>query len=448
MEVYAAFLAQTDYEIGRMLAAIRANGHTEDTAVIYIAGDNGASAEGGTDGRDAVTPEGKPKTLAERWNQYDALGSESFANMYATAWAWATNSPFQWAKRVASHLGGTRDAMVVSWPGHVKSGGGLRSQFLHITDIAPTIYELAGVQAPTMVNGVKQTPLEGTSLVYTFDHPDEPSRHKVQYFEMLGSRGIYKDGWWAGSFNHLPWNGPDAPSLPPDQRPWELYNLEQDYSQAHNLAAKNPQKLEELKKLFDAEARRNQVYPLEPARTPQPSLTTGRNHFVYHAGDRRIPPAAAPRMGGRAHRITADIVVPAAGAEGVIVAQGGRQGGFTLYIKDGRVTYETGAFGYSRGSLVSSEPLSAGKASVVVEVTPAGRVQQDGMANPAQRPPVPVVAKLTVNGKPAGEARFAAFAGAGDTLDIGGDLVSPVSAKYASPFAFTGQIESVTIDLR
>ena len=449
MEVYAGFLAHTDYEIGRMLDAIRAAGHTEDTAVIYIAGDNGASAEGGTDGRDAVTAEGRPLSQVERWSQYDALGSETFSNMYATAWAWATNSPFQWAKRTSSHLGGTRDALVVAWPGHIQNAGGLRSQFHHVNDIAPTIYELAGIRIPDVVNGVKQTPLEGTSLVYTFDHPDEPSRHKVQYFEMLGSRGIYKDGWWAGSFNHLPWGGlPDASATPPDQRSWELYNLDKDYSQAHNLAAENPEKLNELKKLFDAEARRNNVYPLEPIRTAQPSLTIGRTHFAYHAGDRRIPAASAPRLAGRAHRIAADVVIPGSGAEGVIVAQGGRQGGFSLYVKNRRVTYETNSFGHSTGSLVSSEPLGAGKASVVLEVTPAVTVEQSSQVSSFARPPVPVAARLLVNGKPAGEARFAGLGMAGETLDIGSDLVSPVSAKYASPFAFTGKIDAVTIDLQ
>jgi arylsulfatase len=452
MEVYAGFLAHTDYEVGRLLEAIRAEGHTEDTAVIYIAGDNGASAEGGTDGRDAMSADGKPLSEAERWKLYDSLGSENFTNMYATAWAWATNSPFQWAKRVASHLGGTRDAMVVSWPGHIKAAGGLRSQFLHVVDIAPTIFELAGVQAPAAVNGIKQTPLEGTSLVYTFDNPDAPSRHKMQYFEMLGSRGIYKDGWWAGSFNHLPWGVPgETASVPPEQRSWELYNLDQDYSQAHNLARQNPQKLEELKKLFDAEARRNNVYPLEPGRNPrnpQPSVAAGRTHFVFHEGDRRIPPASAPRLGGRPYRIAADITIPASGAEGVIIAQGGRQGGFTLYVKQGRLFYETSSFGHLTGTLQASEPLSPGKASVAVEVSPTVREQSGQFAGGGQRPPVPVTARLTVNGKPAGEARMSGAAGGGDTLDIGSDLVSPVSPKYTCPFSFTGKIEAVTIDLQ
>jgi arylsulfatase len=337
--------------------------------------------------------------------------------------------------------------MVVSWPGHIPSAGGLRSQFLHVIDIAPTVFELAGIQAPSVVNGVQQTPLEGTSFVYTFDRADEPSRHRVQYFEIFGSRGIYKDGWWAGSPNRSPWNeGLGAPSVPPEQRPWELYNLDQDFSQARDLSGQNPQKLEELKMLFDAEARRNNVYPLEPGPTAQPSVTAGRTRFVYHEGDRLIPPAAAPRLAGRAHRITAEVVIPnsGAGAEGVIVAQGGRQGGYTLYLKDGRVMYETNAYGNLSGSLVSSAgALAPGKAKIVVEVTPAesGQGGQGGF-----RRSFPMTARLFVNGKMIGELKLRMAAGS-DTLDIGSDLVSPVSPKYASPFAFTGKIEYVTIDL-
>ena len=205
-------------------------------------------------------------------------------------------------------------------------------------------------------------------------------------------------------FNHLPWNGAaDAPTPPPDQRPWELYNLDQDYSQAHNLATQNPQKSDEMKKLFDSEARRNNVYPLEPgraSRSPQPSVVTGRTHFVFHEGDRRIPTASAPRLAGRAHRIEAEVMIPASGAEGVIIAQGSRQGGFTLYVKAGRVTYETSSFGHLTGSLVSSEPLGPGKASIVVEVSPDGGAERGGQVG-AQARPIPVVARLQVNGKPA-----------------------------------------------
>jgi arylsulfatase A-like enzyme len=447
MEVYAGFIAHTDHEIGRLLDAIRAAGHVENTIVFYIADDNGPTAEGGVDGRDALTVEAKPQSLDERWTQYEALGSEIFDNAPAAAWAWAANSPFRGAKQVASHLGGTRAPMVVSWPGHIRSAGGLRSQFLHVVDIAPTVFEIAGIQAPSVVDGVKQTPLEGTSFVYTFDHPDQASRHRVQYFETFGSRGIYKDGWWAGSPNGSPWTeGRGTPSVPPEQRSWELYNLDQDFSQAHDLSEQNPQKLQEMKMLFDAEARRNNVYPLEPGFAPQPSVTAGRTHFVYHEGARRIPPATAPQLADRAHRIVAEVIIPDSGAEGVIVAQGGRQGGWTLYIKDGLVTFETNSFGHLSGSLASSEGLTPGKAKVVVEVTPAGSGEggQRGF-----RRSIPMMARLAVNGKIAGELKLtvAASGASGDTLDIGSDLVSPVSPKYACPFAFTGKVESVTIDL-
>ena len=449
MEVYAGFLAQTDYEVGRLLQTIRAEGHVEDTAIFYIVGDNGGSAEGGFEGRDGVGVDGKPRPLEERLQHADDLGSELFSNHYATAWGWASNAPFQWAKEVASHLGGTRDPLIVSWPGHIKDAGALRTQFHHVNDIAPTILEIAGVQFPDVVNGVSQIPLEGTSMVYSFDHPDEPSRHKTQYFEMLGSRGIYQDGWWAGSFHHLPWqSGPVQQDRPtPENNPWELYNLNEDYSQAHNLAAKYPGKLAELRALFDSEARRNNVYPLEPRRAAQPSPADDRTTFVYHAGVQRVPAASAPRIAGRAHRITVDVEIADGGAEGVILAQGGRYGGYSLFVKDGRVKYEVNAFGNPAGGIVSSDPLAVGRAHIVLDFTPdQGRLQKDPLPG---RSMGPGVARLTVNGKPAGEAAIANFGGFySETLDIGSDLGSPVSQEYASPFAFTGHIETVTLELQ
>jgi len=449
MEVYAGFLAQTDYEVGRLLQAIRAEGHVEDTAIFYIVGDNGGSAEGGFEGHDGVTVDNKTRPIEDRLEHIGDLGSELFSNHYATAWGWSTNTPFQWAKEVASHLGGTRDPLIFSWPGHIQGAGGLRTQFHHVVDIAPTVYELAGIQFPDAVNGVKQIPLEGASMVYSFDHPDAPSPHKVQYFEMLGSRGIYRDGWWAGSFHHLPWqSGPVQQDRPtPENNPWELYNLDADYSQAHNLAAQNPEKLAELRELFDSEARRNNVYPLEPRRAAQPSPSGDRTTFVYHAGVERVPAASAPRIGGRAHRITADVEIAAGGAQGVILAQGGRYGGYTLFVKDGRVNYEVNAFGNRAGTLVSSVPLDAGKSQIVLDFIPdQARILKDPLPG---RSSGPGVARLTVNGKPAGEAAIANFVGIyGETLDIGSDLGSPVSPEYTSPFAFTGHIETVTLELR
>lgn len=444
MEVYAGFLAHTDAEVGRLLAAVRGLGHVNDTVVVYIADDNGPTAEGGHDGRDALTVEAQPQSVEERTSRSDALGSVAFDNAPAAGWAWAVNSPFKGAKGDAAHLGGTRAPLVVSWPGRIKGAGGLRSQFLHAVDIAPTLLELAGIPAPSVVNGVPQIPLEGTSFVDTFDHAEAPSRRSVQYFELFGTRGIYRDGWWAGSPNGSPWRGgPGGPAVPPEQRQWELYDLRRDFSQARDVAAQYPQQLEELKQLFDTEARRNQVYPLEPRFGPSPSVATGRTRFLYHAGVRRIPSASAPALAGRPHRITADILIPASGAEGVIVAQGGRHGGETLYIRNGRVTYETSAYGQMSGSIVAPDVLAPGRATVVVDVRPAGNAA--GAPLGARRS-IPMIARLVVEGRVAGESQVL-MASSGETLDVGSDLVSPVSPKYTSPFAFTGTIVSVAIDL-
>ena len=447
MEVYAGFLAHTDYEIGRLLHNIKADGHNEDTIVFYIPGDNGASAEGGIEGHDALTAEGKPRSMEERLALSAEMGSDLYLNHYASGWAFATCTPFQWSKQVASHLGGTRDPLIVSWPGHIKDAGGLRSQFHHVTDIAPTIYELAGIQFPESVNGVKQLPLEGVSMVYTFDHPDQPSPHKIQYFEMVGNRGIYKDGWWAGSRHLLPWDlAAHWQDRRPENNPWELYNLSEDYSQAHDLAAQNPEKLKELVQLFDSEARRNNVYPLTPFGSPMPTPYDGSTTFVYHAGVERIPAASAPRLTGRAHRITADVEIPPGGAEGVILAQGGVLGGYTLFIKNGRVVYEVNASG-NRAGTVSSEPLAPGKAHIVLEFTPDTTTPRPGLI--AGRSPSPGVARLSVNGKSAGETKIAVLGvNYFETLDVGADLGSPVSPAYASPFRFTGKIETVRVDLQ
>jgi arylsulfatase len=449
MEVYAGFLAHTDHEVGRLLEEIRSSGHVEDTLVLYIVGDNGASAEGGLDGKDASTVEGKAPSFNDRLKQVDDLGSELFLNHYSAAWAWAMNTPFQWTKQVSSHLGGTRDPLIVSWPGHIKQAGSLRTQFHHVNDIAPTIYELAGIRFPNEVDGVKQLPLEGSSMAYTFDHPDEASHHKIQYFEMLGNRGIYKDGWWAGSRNLLPWQSGLIEvweKSTPENNPWELYNLNVDYSQAHNLAAQNPEKLKEMVALFDREARRNQVYPLVPHKLPPPSPSGDITSFTYRTGVQRIPAASAPRLVGRAYRITAEVDVPAQGAEGVILAQGGRYGGFSLFVKDGRVSYEVNAFGNQGGSIISSAPLPPGKDRIEIDFTP---VQKPGLKDPwPGRAATPGSARMSINGAAAGETAIANFGSYYyETLDIGSDLGTSVSPSYSSPFAFTGTIETVKVDL-
>jgi arylsulfatase A-like enzyme len=410
MEVYAGFLAHTDHEVGRVLRAIEDEGKADNTLVLYIVGDNGADAGGGRTGSDGRTTKGTPDDVATQLQHIDQLGSKLYINNYAGAWGWATNAPFPWAKQVASHLGGITDPLIVSWPAKINDRGAVRGQFHHVTDIVPTIYEVTGIEAPKMVDGVKQTPLEGASLAYSFDHPEAPSPRKLQYFEQAGNRGIYRDGWLAGRRFLLPWGSPSAKwESSIDQHPWELYNLNEDYSQALDLADKYPAKLAELVKAFDQEARRNNVYPIAPYRLPQPSLTAGRTSFTYREGVTRLPLRAAPDVSGRSHTFTADIEIPANGAQGVIFAEGGRTGGFSLYLKDGRAVYELNTLGKTHEKIVSSEPLPTGKARIAFDFVADGEeVLKD---------PVPGrsigrgVGRLWVNGTAAGEAHFAWFGG-------------------------------------
>jgi arylsulfatase len=453
-EVYAGFAEQADYEVGRVLQAIHDEGKSDNTLVFEIFGDNGGSAEGGLEGTDLLAATGGNASVADRLAVSDELGSEVFMNHYAAAWAWALGTPFQGTKQDASHLGGTRDPLVVSWPARIKNPGGLRSQFQHVNDVAPTIYEAAGIKFPETYDGIKQIPLEGSSFLYTFDEPNEPSHHHVQYFATSGNRAIYKDGWWAGDRYAYTWEPRGAFTLGAhpdvDRHPWELYNLNEDYSQAHDLAAKYPEKLKELQKLFDEEATRNHVYPLLPTLTPQPSPFNGRQVFVFRDGVERIPNRVGPPLVGRHHQIVADLVIPPAGAEGVILAQGSRYGGFTLYVKDNHVVYEVNAYSKLAGRIISEAPLAPGAAHIELEVVPDTAAAGGGeltILGPRGVRPGTVV--LTVNGAKQ-QVRFDNVLGASptETLDVGSDLGSAVSTAYTSPNRFTGTIGTVTIALK
>ncbi|HEY0308060.1 MAG TPA: arylsulfatase [Acidobacteriaceae bacterium] len=452
-EVYAGYTTQTDYEIGRLLDAIHEEGQADNTIVLEIFGDNGASAEGGLDGNDAHDVTGRAKTVEERLDTADLLGSEMYMNHYAAAWAWALSSPFQGTKQDASHLGGTTDPLVVSWPGHIKDAGGVRSQFAHVNDIASTLYDIIGIKPPASVNGVAQTPLEGSSLAYTFDHSSEPSHHHTQYFATSGNIAIYKDGWWAGNRFRSTWEQLPVAGKEPDlnEHPWELYNLNADYSQAHDLSEQNPEKLKELQQLFNEEANRNQAYPLLP-RSPGYAVgqAKGQTVFTYREGVGRIVPRIAPSLAGHAYMITADIEVPRSGANGVIFAQGSRYGGFSLFVRDHRVVYEINAFGNRSGQLVASDPLQSGKAHIVLSLTPgAGGYTAQQVTQLTPRKVISGVGQLTINGKAEGQAQFVNVnVHPSETLDIGSDLGSPVSPDYASPNRFTGKIDEVTIELK
>ena len=459
MEVYAGFTAQTDAAIGRLLKAVDEEGKTDNTLVIEIFGDNGGSAEDGPTGYDARQINGQMKPIPARLQVEDELGSEMFMNASAAAWAWALTAPFPGTKTDASHLGGTRDPMVISWPARIKPVGGLRSQFAHETDVAPTSYAAAGIKPPAVIDGVKQTGLEGVSLDYTWDQPKAPSRHHVQIFETNGNRAIYKDGWWAGDLLRNSWDRIGAPGYEPEKlltattHPWELYNLNSDYSQSDNLAAKYPQKLAQMKALFDEEARRTHIYPILPLRQLIDRPEDKRTKFVFRSGVDRLGGTMNVRTGaGTGYTITAEIENPDGKAEGVLLADGGRYGGFTLYVQNGRVHFEINSWGNASGEMVSASPLPAGHSTIVVNVIPApGRPQR----TPSERgaSPFPGSGTLDVNGKREATTNFinipanGGYWSASESLDVGRDLGSAVSEHYKVPYRFSGTIDTITLEV-
>ncbi len=446
-EVFAGFMEQTDYEVGRLLKAIDDMGKTENTLVIYIVGDNGASGEGGIGGYENGGPYNSSADASARMKYADDFGSEMFCNAYSAAWAWGMNAPFQWMKQVASHLGGTRNPLIVSWPARIKAKGEIRSQFSHVVDIAPTVFDAAGITFPEVYNGIKQIPLEGKSIAYTFENPDAPEKRTLQYFEMLGSRGIYKDGWWAGIRNSSPWNFFKY-QQELDTYPWELYNLEEDFSQANDLSAKYPEKLKEMQEAFDMEARRNNVYPLAPAwNVGRPSPLAGKKTLTYYSGVDRLYSAVAPDMNSDMHSITAIVNVPDKETEGVILANGGRWDGFSIYVKDNHVVCESNGYTQDHRKLVSRQPLPTGRVEITFEMMQAGAKKQ---ANPfASTGKKGRLAKLYINGESAGEEEFISLGSQiWETLDIGTDTGTAVSDAYTVPFTFTGDIEKVTVELQ
>ncbi|MET3471769.1 arylsulfatase [Novosphingobium sp. 1529] len=344
MEVAAAQLAYFDAQTGRIIDALRASGQLENTMVVYIQGDNGASMEDYRGSHQElltiVGMEAKDADMARDSDQHG--GPASFGN-YPAGWAWATNAPFQWGKRVASHLGGLRDGMVVSWPARIKQIGQIRTQFTHVVDIAPTIYEAAGIKAPASVDGVKQQPIDGTSMVYTFDHADAASRHREQYFEMLGNRAYYKDGWMASTLpGNMPWSA--AGTVDPKTFKWALYDLHRDWSQSRDVSAQFPGKLAELKAAFDRAARQNHVLPLDAkllermSPTLRPSLVANRTTFRYEPGDTRYPASSFPAI-GPGWTIAATVATAGGRDSGPILVQGDHFGGQALLLDEGRPAY-------------------------------------------------------------------------------------------------------------
>ena len=461
-EVYAAYTAYTDAQVGRLLQAIQEEGKADNTLVVEIFGDNGGSAEDGPTGYDARQINGQIKGISARLQEEEEFGGELYMNATAAPWAWAFSTPFPGTKADASHLGGTRDPMIISWPKRIKQSGGLRSQFSHLNDIAPTIYEAAGLQPPSLIDGVPQTQLEGASLVYTFDDAKAESRHHVQYFETNGNKAIYKDGWWAGNLLRSSWDRIGAPGyereklLDDNTHPWELYNLNDDFSQSTDLAAKYPEKLAEMKALFNSEAKRNQVYPLLPLRELIRRPEDKRKTFVFRSGVERLADTMNVHTGaGTGYTIRAEVENPDGNAQGVLIAQGGRYGGFTLFVKDKHVHFEINSFGHLSGQMVSTSELPSGHSEIVIEVIPDAPKPPQENSTQANKgaAPFPGSGKLTLNGTEQAHTNFLNIPASGgywspaESLDVGSDLGSPVSKEYSSPARFTGMINTISIEL-
>jgi arylsulfatase len=381
----------------------------------------------------------------------DELGGPLGYNHYPVGWAHAMDTPMQWTKQIASHFGGTRNGMVISWPARIKDKGGLRSQFCHVIDIVPTIYEAAGVTPPKMLDGVEQKALDGASLVYSFDNAASPTRHGTQYFEMLGNRAIYKDGWMASTTPlRLPWVTQAGNEPNPDDFKWELYNIGEDFSQANNIVAKYPDKLKELQDAFDVEAKKYNVYPLDSSFATRvdpairPSLTRGRSEFVYFPGMIRIPEGSAPDFKNKSWTAAAEVTIPQGGADGVLATIGGRFGGWALLLRDSRPVF---AYALSnqpqhKYRAVSDAPLQAGKHIVRVVFTYAG----GGIGKAA-------TAKLLVDEKQVAQAEIpqtvAVRFSLDETFDVGQDTGTPVLEEYADkmPFRFTGTLDRFVVVL-
>jgi arylsulfatase len=462
MEVYAGYQEKTDYEVGRVVNAIETMGLADSTLILYIWGDNGSSMEGTETGtfNELTTITGVPLTaeqqlkLIDAYGGIDAWGGPVMEPHFACAWAWAGNTPFQWGKQVASHFGGTRNPMVIAWPNHIKDKGGLRSQFAHVIDVAPTILEVAGIPAPQQVNGIEQMPMHGVSFAYTFDDANAQERHTQQYFEIFGNRAMYKDGWIAcARLDRIPWKtDPEtiAKLLPgkwdPGKDKWELYHIDEDFSEANDLAASHPDKLRELQQLFWEDAEKYHVTPLLAGLAPFFGFgppPSDRTRFTYYPGTENIGSGMIPHLYNRSFTINADLDIPAAGAEGVIVAEGDVMGGFALYIQNGKLHYTYSFLGIQVETLISAENLPAGRVQVRYEFI----ADQPGKPSTGGR------GRLFVNDKAVGEnhmehtvpQRFTAYAG----MDIGrdnGEAVSP-TYKAKSPFPFTGKIGKVVFDL-
>jgi len=450
METFAGFAEHTDHEVGRLVAQLEAMGELDNTVFFYIVGDNGASAEGGPEGsyNEMMALNGIVGTADQMMGHIDDWGGPTTFPHFAIGWAWAGNTPFQWTKQVASHFGGTRNGMVLHWPKGIKAKGEIRSQFHHVIDVAPTILDAAHIPEPKVVNGIEQYPMDGVSMLYTVDDAKAKDRRTIQYFEMFGNRGIYHDGWVACTRHSIPWLMVPLPPLIDDV--WELYNIDKDFSEADNLASKEPAKLKELQAVFMKEAIRNHVLPIDdrrserfnPAVAGRPDLLNGRTSLTVYEGMTGMMENAFINVKGVHHTITAEVEVPDANASGVILAQAGYFGGWTLYMKDGKVHHEYNFFAIERTNIASSAALAPGKHTIVYEFTPD-----------QAKPGTGGKSVLSVDGKQVAQAQIPKtqpfMFSADEGTDVGIDAETNVSPDYKQfNNRFTGRIAKITVETK
>ena len=461
VEVFAAFAAYSDHEIGRVVDAIDEMGKLDNTLIIYINGDNGTSAEGGPLGtsNEVAFFNGIPVPVAEQMKKYDVWGTEYTYNHMSAGWSWAFDTPFTWFKQNASKLGGVRQNMAISWPARIKDKGGLREQFTHVIDIVPTILEVTGIPAPETVNGIKQAPMEGSSLAYTFDakNAKEPSHHKTQYFEMMGQWALYHEGWLLSTkVNRAPWEAYGAANTDPlNNQVLELYDLSKDFSQSQNIAAQHPDKVKEMKAMFIAEAKKYHVLPLDASVAarlvmPRPNITAGRTEFVYTKPMVGLPQGDSPSLLNSSYTITADIDVPQGGAEGMILTSGGRFAGYGFYLLKGKPVFLWNLVDLQRIKWEGPDALTPGKHTVVFDFKydglGVGTLAFNNMSGIGR----PGTGTLSVDGKVVATETMPytlpMILQWDESFDIGSDTLTGVNdADYKPPFTLTAKLNKLTL---
>ncbi|MCA9008983.1 MAG: sulfatase-like hydrolase/transferase, partial [Planctomycetaceae bacterium] len=447
MENYAEFMAHTDHEVGRLIDSLEASGELDNTLLMYVVGDNGASAEGGLEGTfsELASLLGIQLGLASTLDRIDEIGGPTSEPHVPVGWAWAMDAPFAWTKQIASHFGGTRNPLVIHWPAGIKAKGELRDQFHHVIDVVPTILEVCKIPAPTEVNGIKQKPIEGVSMAYTFENSSAEDARKTQYFEMMTNRAIYHDGWIACSRTSLPWETGGRTLEGLKTAPWELYNVEVDFSEADDLAKSNPAKLKELQELFLAEAQKYNVLPLDPRMSERmdPSLRiagTPPTSWTYYGNHVQLPEPIGPQLFPRACEMVADVTIPAGGAEGVIACAGAFSAGWSLYVADGKPTFHYNVFELATATVQGTQSLPEGDVEVKVQFQP-DKTSMTGAG----------LLTLSVNGTSVGEGKLerTVFRHGLEPFEVGRDSITPVDPGYANKgvFEFSGVIQKIKFSL-